>query len=273
MNSPAKQNISATVVLHRIANIAATGFLLLVSLSTSLSAAETSYRSEEGPAHTADEIGSGLTPVLGISASNSLLKSAPENDNHLTITTNNILWYGGDIWITDIGTLLYIDDDQDGYFSGFSLTIDADTDYSHADVYATIDVRRSQGERERLHTTGSFSIYGNSLTDEYRIDIELVRNYPIGDYDLFVNLVDANDHAVLDTVGANDISNLSRLPLESEEFDNDPAPITPVTQIHSSTTNSNIRVVEHSGAGSAWLLLALGIPAIIRQAKEIIKFK
>ena len=111
------------------------------------------------------------------------------------------------------------------------------------------------------------------MSDEYRIDIELVRNYPIGDYDLFIDLIDANDHAIVDSVSAYEVSNLSRLPLESEEFDNDPAPITPVTQIHSPTINSNIRVVEHSGAGSAWLLLALGIPAIVRQAKEIIKFK
>ena len=163
--------------------------------------------------------------------------------------------------------MLYVDNDQDGYFSGFSITIDADTDYSQADVYATIDLQRSEGERERLHTTGTFSIYGNSLTDEYRVDIELVRNYPIADYDLFINLVDANDHAVVDRVSAYDMSNLSGLPLESEELDDDPAPIEPATPYQQPTANNDIRVVEYSGASSIWLLLAIGMAGFYRRLK------
>lgn len=271
MNFSEKHNNTDTLAdgkLRRTGDLSALGILLLASISTPISAAETQYRSKEGHTHTADRLGADIAPALGIDTFNNLLKSTPDDGNHLTIGTDHFLWFGGNIWITDIGTLLYSDDDQDGYFSGFSLTIDADTEYSQADVYATIDVQRSQGERERLHTTDSFSIYGNSLTDEYRIDIELVRNYPIGDYDLFVNLIDANDHEVVDSVGAYDISNLYRLPLESEDFDNDPALINPITQFPPAAINSDIRVVEHAGAGSTWLLLVLGIPAIARRLKN-----
>lgn len=244
------------------------GSLALSSTSTPLSAAETSYRAYEGLTHQTEHADTGLTPPIGTSNLTDALKNASSNDNHLTLNPQHVLWLDGGIWITNIGTSLYVDNDQDGYFSAFSLTIDADTDYSQADVYATIDVQRSGGERETLHTTGTFSIYGNSLSDEYRVDIELVRNYPIGDYDLYINLVDANNHALVDSVGPNDISNLSRLPLESLELDNDPAPYTTAAPSHTPTINTDIRVVEYSGSSSIWLLLALGIPAINRRLKN-----
>lgn len=244
------------------------GGLALSSISTPLSAAETSYRAYEGLSHQTEQAGTNFTPAVGVSTLTGAMRSAPSNDNHLTLNPQHVLWFDGGIWISNIGTSLYIDNDQDGYFSAFSLTIDADTDYSQADVYATIDIRRSGGERETLHTTGTFSIYGNSLSGEYRVDIELVRNYPIGDYDLFINLVDANNHALVDRVGPNDISNLSRLPLESEELDNVPAPYTSGAPDHTPTINTDIRVVEHSGSSSTWLLLALGIPVIVRYLKN-----
>jgi hypothetical protein len=271
MRSSTNPNILAVLTTgrpHSMPLLAIAGGLLLASIGTQVSATETSYRIKEGHTYKEDQLGANLTPPLGINTSVGAMKSASGNDNHLTLNPEHVLWLDGGIWITDVGTLLYIDNDQDGYFSGFSLTIDADTEYSHADVYATIDIERSRGERERLHTTGTFSIYGNSLTDEYRIDIELVRNYPIGDYDLFIDLVDANNHAVVDSVGAYDFSNLSRLPLESEELDDDPAPFEPATPVHIPVINTDIRVVEYSGANSIWLLLALGIPAIVRRLKN-----
>ncbi|MFT5893686.1 MAG: hypothetical protein ACI8VW_000552 [bacterium] len=254
--------------LRSMSVLAIAGCLLLTGVSTRTTAAETSYRSNEGHTYNAEQLGADLTPPLGINSVEGAMKNAPGNDNHLTLNAGHVLWFGGGIWVTNVGTLLYTDKDQDGYFSGFSLTIDADTDYSQADVYATIDVQRIEGERERLHTTGTFSLYGNSLTDEYRVDIELVRNYLIGDYDLFINLVDANDHTLVDRVGPNDISNLSYLPLESEEFDYEPAPFEPATPMHTPNINKDIRVVEHAGASSTWLLLAMGIPFITRRFKN-----
>jgi hypothetical protein len=260
---------TTTSRMHSLSTLAVTGGLLLSSLSTQLSAAETNYGTKEGYTHTAEQLGTGLTPPLGISTLKDAMRSSSDSDNHLTLNTEHVLWFGGGIWISNIGTSLYIDGDQDGYFSAFSLTIDADTDYSQADVYATVDIRRSGGERESLHTTETFSIYGNSLTDEYRVDIELIRNYPIGDYDLFINLVDANNHALLvDSVGPSDISNLSRLPLESEDLDDDPVHFVPATPIHSHTINPDIRIVEHAGASSTWLLLALGIPILFHRLKN-----
>jgi hypothetical protein len=252
---------------HTLSTLAIAGGLLLSGWSTQVSSAEANYRTKEGYTHKTEQLGTSLTPPLEISSLIGTMKSSSSNDNHLAPNPEHVLWFDGGVWISNIGTSLYIDSDQDGYFSAFTLTIDADTDYSQADVYATIDIQRSGGERESLHTSGTFSIYGNSLTDEYRVDIELIRNYPIGDYDLFINLVDANDHAQVDSVGPTDISNLSRLPLESEDLDNDPAHFVPASPIHTPTINTDIRVVEHAGASSTWILLAWGILILFRRLK------
>jgi len=174
-----------------------------------------------------------------------------------SLDSRHFLLHDSDFWIANIGTLLFTDRDRDGYFSSFSLTIDADTRYSYAEVYANIDVLLPDGSREHLHSTATFDIYGNSFSDEYRVDIDLLQNYPIGEYDLHVELVDAYTSRIVDQLGARDISNLSRLPLESatddevlfvgssDEFTDD------------SPVRSDIRVVEHAGTTGVWALLGL----------------
>lgn len=228
-----------------------------MAVSAAANAESDDVRVEEGHTNPPHMIGSDAWSVTERSAKT--LNGPSDQPSQLDdLAPRHILWFGSDFWIADIGTLLYRDADRDGYFSGFSLTIDADTQYSHAEVYAAIDMQLPQGTRERLHTTGTFNLYGNSLTDEYRIDIELVQNYPIGHYDLFVNLVDAYDHSVLDTVDASEFSNLSGLPLESEDMDHQPQtshPVTPATT--TPNNNTNIRVTEYSGALNVWALLAL----------------
>lgn len=228
-----------------------------LTVSTAAYAEAYDIRVEEGYTNPPHLIGSDAGSVTP-GAANPLDELADQPHNLADLAPRHILWFGSEFWIAGIGTLLYKDDDRDGYFSGFSLAIDADTQYSHAEVYAAIDLQHPQGNRERLHTTGTFNLYGNSLSDEYRIDIELVQNYPIEHYDLFVNLVDAHDNRVLDTVDASEFSNLLGLPLESEDRDhpfqtNHPETAAPTTP----TINTDIRVTEYSGALNNWALLAL----------------
>lgn len=243
--------------------------LLLVFASPQLIAASDTYLSYEGYSRDLEQTDDPLSAPLNTNTPKNLVTPAASRDAHLPILhADPIFWFGEDIWITDVGVLLFADDDHDGYFSGFSLSIDADTRYSHADVFATIDVRLPQGYRERLHTTGTFSIYGDSTADEYRVDIELLNNYPIGDYDLFVNLVDANNYFVLDNVGASEFSNLSRLPLESEELDINHIQYAPTASPQTPPTNAHIRVVEYSGAGSTWMLLAVAATMLFRRFEK-----
>jgi len=238
-----------------IYRLAISGALLLAGAQ--IANAAPLYKSTEGHTHSANQLGqlgTELVPPLIPNTNDQALKRTLINDNHLTYYRDDGLFFGDDIWITAISTLLYADSDLDGYFSAFSLSVDADTHYSQADVYINIDIQRTDGLRERLHSTDSFNIYGNSLTDEYRIEIELLRNYPIGNYDLFVDLVNANNN--------------DGLPLESDDFDINPAPGVSSAPILGPTTNSDIRVVEHSGASSLWLLIAFAIPAVLRRLKK-----
>lgn len=171
------------------------------------------------------------------------------------------VWFEDEAWISGIGTLLYQDYDKDGYFAGFGLSIDADTPYDYSEVYATIDVLTSDTDRQRLHTTANFTIHGNSLADEYRVDIELLRNFPAGHYDIVVNLVNAYGGHVIDSVSAYDFSNLSNLPLESTDLNS--APNLPDTTI-SITHNADIRVAEYAGATGLWMLALLVVIRLIR---------
>lgn len=150
-------------------------------------------------------------------------------------------------WITDVGVLLYGDRDQDGHYTGLSISVDADTRWAHTDVYLTLTLRPYHGTTEELHTSAVFPLYGQSMADEYRIDIELIRDYPSNHHDLTIELRDAWDGRTLDHVGAAGFSNLRALPLESEDQDEavfipdlpGPAPI---------PGNDDVRVEEHAGS-------------------------
>jgi len=69
-----------------------------------------------------------------------------------------------EIWVADLSTLLYSDTDDDGYFAGFSLSIDVDVQWDTADVYAELYLQRSGAEPSFLHSTNVFTIYDRALT-------------------------------------------------------------------------------------------------------------
>lgn len=153
----------------------------------------------------------------------------------------------GNVWINNTGTLLYGDTDRDSFFSGLSLTIDADTDYRSTRVYVAIDLTDSLQQTERLHTTSDFYVYGTSLSDEYRVDIDLIRNYDTARYSVTLTLIDASTDRVLDRVGEDEFSNLRRLPLESEDLDHDAAPANDIETAPNIQPNDDVRVVEFGG--------------------------
>ncbi len=119
------------------------------------------------------------------------------------------------VWVANIGTLLFDDLDGDGYHSGFSLTIDVDSEFGDTDVYTAIYLAGSNEELNLLHTSERFTIYGSLIGDEYRIDTELRNNFPTDYYDITIDVHDAWSEAILDTVNARLFSNLDALPLES----------------------------------------------------------
>ena len=219
------------------------------------------YRSAEQSAFSAAELGLSLSRAPLPDPASFGLQSDPTSKADLRYVS----WDDDVAWITGIGTLLYNDSDHDGYHSGFSLTIDADTSMNIMDVYLSVDLQSYSGVQERLHTSNNFSLYGRTLTDEYQIDIDLLQNYPTDEYDLTIELHDTYDHRVLDSVSARDFSNLSALPLESEDLDYvyNPGPVQPSYP----PANDDIYVGEYAGSTGLLTTLCLSLSLWARRKK------
>jgi len=166
------------------------------------------------------------------------------------------------VWISDIGTLLFDDADGDGYHAGFSITIDVDSEYGDTEVYANIYLQSALDPLVLLHKTSRFSIYGSTIGDEYRIDTELRNNFAAGEYDVMVDIHDAWSDQLLDTANARGFSNLSGLPLESgEQNQSQDDQQNDVLEIGS----DDVIVTEYAGAFHPLVLMTLFVGWIARR--------
>lgn len=173
-------------------------------------------------------------------------------------------------WISTIGTLLYADEDRNSFFSGVSISVDADTAFFNYSVFAAIDIIDPAGRTERLHTTRTFDIYGHNLSDEYHVDIDLLSYFAPAFYDLQITLFDAYNNQVLDQVTALDFRNLSSLPLESAD---NPGYLTPVSDRPDRPFNDNVLAVEYAGSNGFGFLLMLFICVVIKTVYRILDQK
>jgi len=170
------------------------------------------------------------------------------------------------VWISDIGTLLFDDFDRDGYHSGFSLSIDVDSDYGDTEVYANIYLQAEFGVLELLHRTSRFSIYGSTVGDEYRVDTELRNNFPSNEYNVTIDIHDAWSDQLLDTANARGFSNLNQLPLESGQQNDLPDG----EHLGSDTSAglADVVITEQAGAFNPVLLLTLLGGWLLRRARR-----
>lgn len=124
-----------------------------------------------------------------------------------------------DFWFYLADVDLYADDDRDGFYSGVDLLFDVDTYYSVADIYAVAYLSLEGGPWEEYAVTEDFTIFGSSGTDDYVIVTDLVTGYPTGDYDILVEIFDADTNDFLAFIGPEDTSELAFLPLEDMDRD------------------------------------------------------
>lgn len=164
-------------------------------------------------------------------------KRSPQNKIGAVSAPNNDFWF----YAADV--ILFNDHDGDGYFFGIDLLFDADTFYSHADVYAVVYLSLEGGPWNELAATEHFSIAGATADDEYVIVTELVTGYPSGSYDLLVDLFDAYDDTFVASYGPEDTPALAFLSLEDAERD---AP-----------QGTAIIVREQGGGALGWPMLLL----------------
>ena len=151
---------------------------------------------------------------------------------------------------------LYADDDRDGFYSGVDLLFDIDTYYSVADIYAVAYLSLEGGPWEEYAVTEDFTIFESSGTDDYVVVTDLVSGYPTGDYDLLIEVFDADTDEFLAFTGPEDTSELAFLPLEDMNRD--------------ALTGGDTRVtVNHGGGGSfdGLMLALLGLFAVAVRRK------
>jgi hypothetical protein len=152
-------------------------------------------------------------------------------------------------WFYAVDVDLFSDYDNDGYYFGIDLWFDADTNYAFADVYAVIYLSYELGPWEEYAETEDITLFGSAATDDYTVETELISGYPTGDYDILIELYDADTNQFLASIGPEDSSELSYLPLEDSGRD--------------SRGGGETQVVVNSGGGSlGWLLLL--VPLAIR---------
>jgi len=165
------------------------------------------------------------------------------------VSANNAVALNTEFWFYEAYVALFADSDDDGYYTGIELGFDADTVYTAADVYAVTYLSLDYGPWNEYAVTDEFTLYGASDTDRYVIETELVSGYPPGDYDILIELYDTFDGSLVASIGPEETSELSLLPLEDATYDARPGTTTQV-------------VINSGGGGSfSWLLL-LGLTIV-----------
>lgn len=166
--------------------------------------------------------------------------------------------YYGDFSIYDTSVELIEDLDHDGFYHRFSVTLDADTVYSSAHVYAELFISYEGGPWSYYASSEIFAIYGDSANDSFVIESELVDGFPAGHYDIRIDLYDADHHAWLLSYGPYEDSSLSALPVEDSYRDSfyDGASVSYQTDVY----------VHGNGAMNSWgLLLLAGLVIVARR--------
>ncbi len=143
----------------------------------------------------------------------------------------------GYVWIDYATVGIGGDLDGDGFFTRVSLDFDVDTDYDAIDVYARLFLSLEQGPWIEYAATDNFvvSAFGD---DPYYVDTDLVEGFPVGYYDLRIEVYDAADDYLFATFGPADSGELSYIPLEDEYED-------------SGYINDTVVVVSEGGGGGS----------------------
>jgi hypothetical protein len=127
--------------------------------------------------------------------------------------------YLTDFIIYDADTELISDINFDGYYHRFNITIDVDTVYDSAYVYAKLYLSYEGGPWNHYATSDNYHIYGDSELDSFIIETELADGFPTGYYDIRIEVYDADLDEWLLSYGPYDDVSLSSLPLQDAYID------------------------------------------------------
>jgi hypothetical protein len=189
---------------------------------------------------------SALSPQAKNSASTDSLKNTAQSAPALQISAKGqVTTLNDDFWIYDAWVEFNSDRDYDGYYHSFTLEFDADSYFGSVAVYARLYLARDEVFQE-YHTTSVFIIQGDDDSDALVVESELLSGFKPGDYELLVELYDANTDELVAVYDGYEDADLSLLPLESKDYDE--VYVEPVVVVH-----------EHGGSMGWVMLFAMGL--------------
>ena len=156
----------------------------------------------------------------------------------------------GDSYVYTAKTDLFSDFDRDGYYHHLRVTLDADSIFDPAQLYAIIYISADGKAWESLYTTNDFTVHGSSPDDAYEVETDLVSGYSTGLYDVLIELYDSGTGTLVDSYGPNESPDFSVRPLEDSYRDGDPPPPDPAP------------VVTGGGGAIDWLTLPALLAAV-----------
>lgn len=187
--------------------------------------------------------------------------STKTEDKSRTIQTHN----DHGLWIYDVQISLNTDNDNDGLYSTFSVSVDIDSSYNPRTVYAVLYLRTESGPWLEYAVTNSFIVTGTGSADAVAIETNLESGYPGGYYDHYIEVYDAYDDSLLITYGPDQSRHVFGLPFESDHHD---IHYTYGYQYNSSGgygyygSSANVSV-SFTGSGSTTLYSLLGLLALV----------
>ena len=149
------------------------------------------------------------------SANNLVAKSAPKVREASPLTATNFHEFS----VYDAWSSLDYDQDYDGYYSEFTVGFDVDFSEGYADVYAEMYLSRDGGPWVYFNTTDVFTIYNNDSDDYYSVSTRLNYNFPTGNYDVLIDIIEAGQSGIVATAGPLEFDGLYALPIEDSEHE------------------------------------------------------
>lgn len=157
-----------------------------------------------------------------------------------------------DYWFYDAWMTLNTDRDYDGFYSGFRLEFDADSNYYRSPVYAVVYLG-THDLYTAFHVTSTFELFSDSSEDSVVLESELVSGFPTAQYDVLIELYDAYSDQLVATIDAYSDADMAYQSLESLDFDQ------PVTR--------EVVIEHHGGSWGVWGIIALAIITVIRRVQ------
>lgn len=196
-----------------------------------------------------------------------MLKEAPIDINNLTIQNSLASkastaerHIADDYSLYNATTDLISDMDYDGFYHRFAVTLDVDTLFDHATVYADFYLSYEGGPWIYYASSNHYDIHSDSALDAFTIETELADGYPTGYYDMRIKVYDSNSDEYLLTYDYSDDGSLSYIPLEDSYRDEG---------YNDSTIETEIIVTHGAGSINLLSLLFLSILLAIRQMQII----